>query len=153
MTTTVLEREPVTATDAEQPVLNRIEHLLEGEAEGTARLIGPSGESIELPRTLYDILRQVVHHLTHEQAVSIVPVGKELTTQQAADLLNVSRPYLIRLLERDEIPYRRVGTHRRIQFGDLMAYKHQRDQERRSGLRQLTRMSQQLGLYKKTSKR
>lgn len=153
MTTAVLEREPVSAPDTEQPALSRIDILLEREAEGTAFLVDPTGESIELPKTLYQILRQVVHHLTHEEAVSIVPVGKELTTQQAADLLNVSRPYLIQLLEHDEIPYRRVGTHRRIQFGDLMAYKHQRDQERRSGLRQLTRMSQQLGLYEYTSKR
>lgn len=150
MSSSALELSPICAPDEEQPVLNQIEDLLLNKPEGTALMVSPSGDAIELPDTLYQILRQVVHHLTHDEAVSIVPVGKELTSQQAADLLNVSRPYLIQLLDQDKIPYRRVGTHRRIAFGDVMDYKQRRDQDRREGLSELTRMSQKLGLYDKS---
>lgn len=139
--------DPVAATDAEQEALQRIDALLQERPASCASFISASGETIELPDTLYHVLRQAVQHLAQDRAVSIVPVENELTTQRAADLLNVSRPYLIQLLERGDIPYHRVGTHRRIGFSDLMTYKHRRDQERRAGLRKLTRMSQRMGLY------
>jgi excisionase family DNA binding protein len=87
--------------------------------------------------------------LAQGHAVSIIPHGKLLTTQQAADLLNMSRPYLIRLLETGAIPFARVATHRRVRFDDVMRYRAQRDAERRRKLARLTRMSQTLGLYGK----
>ena len=83
--------------------------------------------------------------------MSIVPVGHLLTTQQASDLLNVSRPYLIKLLDRGDIPFERgdeTGSHRRIRFVDLMEYKHKIDKDRREQLRKLTQMSQEAGFYK-----
>ena len=76
-----------------------------------------------------------------------MPVHMELTTQEAADLLNVSRQYLVRLLEDGAMPFTKTGTHRRIRFGDLMAYKRARDATRRQGLKRLTRLSEELGLY------
>ncbi|HEX5503538.1 MAG TPA: excisionase family DNA-binding protein, partial [Thermomicrobiales bacterium] len=76
-----------------------------------------------------------------------VPVYRELTTQQAADLLNVSRQYLIRLLERGDLPFTRTGTHRRIRLDDVLRYKDARSARRREGLRRLTRLSEELGLY------
>ncbi len=81
------------------------------------------------------------------RAIFIVPGNKELTTQEAADILNVSRPYLVKLLERGEIPFIKLGTHRRIRFSDLMRYKKRRDAERERALGEIARMSQELGMY------
>lgn len=88
-----------------------------------------------------------VRELAIGNGVSILPAATELTTQRAADLLNVSRPYLIRLLERGEIPYRKVGTHRRVQLSDVIAYRGRRDLELRRALDELTHDGEELGLY------
>jgi excisionase family DNA binding protein len=72
---------------------------------------------------------------------------RELTTQQAADLLNVSRPHLGKLLEQGDIPFTKAGTHRRIALGDVMAYKQRRDADRRKALTEVTHMGEDLGLY------
>jgi excisionase family DNA binding protein len=79
--------------------------------------------------------------------VQIIPKDAELTTQQAADLLNVSRPYLISLLESGQIPYRKVGRHRRITFEALMDYKRHDDLKRRAAADDLAQLSQELGIY------
>ncbi len=104
---------------------------------------------MELPEAVYSALHQVVHLLAQGRAVAIIPYSKMLTTQQAAELLNVSRPYLVRLLEAGKIPFQRVGTHRRIRFNDLLQYRTRRDEERRQKLAHVTRLSQRLGLYGK----
>lgn len=111
------------------------------------KLVGPRGEEIELPESLFRVLRQIVYYLAHGRAVSVVPLNKELTTQEAADILNVSRPFLVKLLEQGDIPFVKTGAHRRIRFSDLMAYKQRRDAERQRALARLTEMSQEMGLY------
>src|SRR5271170_2686750 len=86
-----------------------------------AKLVGPDGKQIPVPKAIYKILEQVIPLLSSNNAVSIVPVGHLLTTQQASDLLNLSRPYLIKLLDRGDIPFERgdeTGSHRRIRFVD-----------------------------------
>jgi excisionase family DNA binding protein len=90
---------------------------------------------------------QILALLASGQGVQVMPDAAELTTQQAADLLNVSRPYLIGLLEAGEIPYRMVGTHRRIRFEDLREYKRRDDLKRRQAADALTNLSEELGLY------
>ena len=139
--------EPAAATDDEQVILRHIEALLAVNTEHPAMLVSPDGETVVLPDSAFQLLRTVVHHLANDEAVSVIPVNRELTTQQAADLLNVSRPYIIQLLDREEIPYHWTGTHRRIRLDHLLDYKRRRDAERREGLRQLTRRSQRLSLY------
>lgn len=142
----VLEQTPIRASESEQPALKIMKGVLQSDKR-LPKLVGPQGEEIILPKSVFHVLRQIVFHMMHGRAITIVPINKELTTQEAADILNVSRPYLVKLLEEDKIPFVKVGTHRRIRFSDLMDYKEQRDAERKRGLTELTQLSQDLGLY------
>jgi excisionase family DNA binding protein len=87
------------------------------------------GKAVEtsVPREAFELFLEVLGQLASGNAVTIVPVHAELTTQQAADLLNVSRPHLVQLLEGGEIPFTKVGTHRRIRAADVMEYRARRD--------------------------
>lgn len=143
---TVLEHEPIAANESERPALNKIEGVLKN-GNGVPKLVGPAGEEIELPQSVFQVLRQIVYHMMLGRAISIVPINKELSTQEAADILNVSRPYLVKLLEQEDIPFVKVGTHRRIRFIDLMAYKKRQDIEREHGINEIAHISQELGLY------
>ena len=149
--TNMLERGPVAASDEEQSALSQLETVIEAAAGSEevpgARIVGASGEAVEIPASVLQILRQSVYYLAHDQAVTVVPVGKDLTTQEAADILNVSRPYLIKLLEEGAIPFTMTGSHRRVPLADLLAYKQQRDAVRGEALDELTRLSQEMGVY------
>ncbi|MBD2773031.1 helix-turn-helix domain-containing protein [Iningainema tapete] len=136
--------ESVTAPQEAQ-ALRQIAHMLTN-VEGGAKLVGANGEQVDIPESLYQVLHHVVHALVKGQVISVIPQNCEMTTQQAADFLNVSRPYLIKLLEQGEIPYIKVGSHRRIPFADLMKYKEQRDVKRSQFLQQLISMSEEAGL-------
>ncbi|MEH2246725.1 helix-turn-helix domain-containing protein [Nostoc sp.] len=116
-----------------------------------AKLVGANGEKINIPEPIYQVLLQVVHAMASGKAISIIPQQQELTTQQAAEHLNVSRPYLIKLLEQGEIPHIKVGSHRRVRFDDLMKYKKQRDSKRREGLKQFTQFLEDEGFYDEES--
>ncbi len=111
------------------------------------KLVGPSGESITIPESVFFVLERVAEVLARGDAVTVVPVGKELTTQQAADLLNVSRQYLVRLLDSGVMPHTKTGKHRRLRIEDVLAYRNERDQERRAKLDELTQLSEELGGY------
>lgn len=103
-------------------------------------------ETIILPDRAVRLLLDVLSNMADGNAVTLVPVDAELTSQQAADLLNVSRPFLIQLLESGEIPYHKVGKHRRVRSKDVMAYKHRIDNKRHEVLDELVAEAQQLGL-------
>lgn len=102
-------------------------------------LMDAEGRKVKLPPILGKIIVNVIDTLTHGRSVAIMNYDEELTTQQAADLLNISRPYLTKLLEQGDIPFHRVGTHRRIYLRDLLEYKKRRDRERRDLLNELIR--------------
>ncbi|WP_278314786.1 helix-turn-helix domain-containing protein [Lolliginicoccus levis] len=107
---------------------------------------GDDAAPLTLPREAVELLAMVLAHLGAGRSVSVVPHNAELTTQQAADMLNVSRPFLIGLLKAGEIEYRTVGTHRRVSAAAVMDYKRQDDQKRREAADGLTRLGQELGL-------
>ncbi|ARV60426.1 DNA-binding protein [Nostocales cyanobacterium HT-58-2] len=142
--------EPVIAQQEVQSI-KQLERVLKSEGGSQAKLVGANGEQIDIPDSVYQVLRDVVHAMGLGQAISIVPQNHEMTTQQAADFLNVSRPYLVKLLEQGEIPYVKVGSHRRVRFNDLMEYKQQRNTKRRKGLKELTQFLQDEGFYDKGS--
>lgn len=98
-------------------------------------LAGPEpGDRVELPAEAYLVLRQVVEAMRQNLAVTVVPQTQTLTTQQAADLLGVSRPTLVKLLDEDRLPFERAGTHRRVLLSDLLAYRAQRREEQYDAL-------------------
>ena len=111
-------------------------------------LKGSNGESddLVLPGHVLQILLDVLAEMSKGNAISLVPHHQEISTQEAANLLNVSRPFLVGLLEKGEIPFRRVGAHRRVLLTDLMAYKEQTQQKRNDALSQLTALSQDEGM-------
>jgi excisionase family DNA binding protein len=104
-------------------------------------------DALVVPREAAVMFAQILAMLASGQGVQVMPDAAELTSQQAADFLNVSRPYLIRLLETGEIPFRLVGTHRRVGFADLREYKARDDLAHRRAADDLTGLSQELGLY------
>lgn len=107
-------------------------------------LRGSNGESddIVLPGHVLQVLLDVLSQMSQGNAISLVPYRQEISTQDAANLLNVSRPFLVGLLEKNEIPYRKVGAHRRVLLNDVLAYKERTDQHRVQVLDELTAMSQ-----------
>ncbi len=107
---------------------------------------GTTGPEIPLPAFAVRILKDILAEVAQGHAVALFPVHAELTTQQAADLLNVSRPYLIGLLEEGQIPFRRVGQHRRVRFDDLMTFKRQDDESRHRIADDLTADAQEPGM-------
>ena len=147
MAEVIADQEPIVASSDEQVQLDEVAHLLDIDGDDVPALVGSLGKPVALPASLLRVLRRAVTALAHDDAVAVVSVQKLLTADTAAGLLNVSHPYLTRLLDRGDIPSTGSGSHRRVALADLVAYKQRRDTRRRDALRELTRMNQEFGLY------
>lgn len=127
----------------ERSAANQLRQILSARlAEGGAAATLPlrhAGETFDVALTpgLSQLLIELLDHVGHGEGVALVPLGRMLTTQEAADILNVSRPHLIDLLDKARIPYERVGRHRRIRAEHLFAYKRERDRLRGDALADL----------------
>lgn len=141
--TATMPREPI-AAPSDDRALSEVEQQL---AQGPIQFTDAQGDAVDLPEELRDLLLRGVHELRRGNRVSLLSFGRLLTTQQAAELLGMSRPYLIRLLERDELPFEMVGTHRRLRLDDVLEYRRARSTRRREALRELSRDADDLGIY------
>ena len=140
-------RTEVAATSRE--ALRRLNHALSvsSEPEGVEVRVEQSDEVIRLPREGATVLREILVNTAAGRSVKVIPMHAELTTQQAADLLNVSRPHVVKLMDKGVLPGHKVGTHRRIYAADVHSYKHQRDIEGRIAADELTALTEEMGLY------
>ena len=101
---------------------------------------------VELPTFALRLLGDILNELALGNTVKVVPIHAELTTQEGADMLNVSRPHLVKLLDEGLIPHTKTGRHRRIRFTDLMAYKAQRDKASQAAMEELAAQAQELDM-------
>jgi excisionase family DNA binding protein len=124
-----------------------IQALYERFQKSQAKLVGPDGRSQRLPESLYAFLVQLIANLQAGKSVSIIQSEATLTTVEAANMLGVSRQFLVKLLESKQIPHHMVGTHRRIYMRDLLTYKAERDGRRRKALDDLVEAEIEDGLY------
>ena len=118
--------------------------IARGQSESSCLVLsGENGDEVRLAPAITDLIINLLGHVASGNMVALLPTGAMLTTQQAADILNVSRPFLSKLLKEDQIPHVPVGSHRRVMFEDLMAYKERRDSSRRAALEELAGLGQE----------
>lgn len=135
------------AKESERPLAEQSGRALAPLASKSLRIrIEGTDKTVTLPASAVRLLVEMLAQMAQGHAVSVVPHHAELTTQQAADFLGVSRPYLVGLLEGGEIAFRKVGAHRRVLFKDLLAYKQATYAKRRSTLEELTQLGQDLDM-------
>lgn len=118
-----------------------LEHL--ENAKEPARLVDSHGHAVDLPTQMFEVLAAIADHLQRGNGVVVMPAHKLLTSNEAADILNVSRPHLIKLLDEKIIPFDYVGTHRRIRFSDVLHYLEQRDQSRNAALTEMVGLAEE----------
>jgi len=145
---TALPDNLVHADPAETRDLELLRHRIDEiyQREGKALLISPDAaeDPVEVPASAFDALKFVVEAMAQGQTIVLMPHGQVLTTQEAADLLHVSRPHVIKLCNEGVLPFERVGKHRRLRIEDVLEYREARAKTRRTGLRELTKISQEL---------
>lgn len=143
------QRELVAPNEQEVGHIQELEHFLHERAQRPAKLVAPDGSAqIDIPAPVYEVLRLIVPLMAQGAAIGLVPLHQELTTQQAADLLNTSRPSLTKLLDSGEIHYQKTeGGHRRVRFVDVMAYKDRRSAIRHAAFVEMAAIGQKYGAY------
>jgi excisionase family DNA binding protein len=139
---TALEEEQTEAAADAARVLGT---LLQKE-QSVVQLRTDEGETVPVPGPAFRLFVDLLTHLANGDGVVVMPGHAELSTQQAAEILNVSRPYVIKLIEDKQLPARNVGTHRRVLLQDLLEYKRRNDAEREAVMQELADQAQELGL-------
>ena len=131
---------------SEQQKVQDLEKLLR---RGVPALISPAGERIELPGIVVEVLRTAVEFMSHGQTVTLIPDNQAITTQRAADILGMSRPFFIKQLESGLMAHHRVGNQRRVYLRDVLEFAKKRDKERLAALDLLARDAFKAGLYER----
>ena len=124
----------------------QLSKLFQGDRPLCLTAAGDDGETVKIPVAAARLLIRLLAEMAQGNAVTLIPIHAELTTQQAADLLGVSRPFVVKEIAGNRLPARKVGTHRRVLFQDLMAYKKRMDADRQNALDKLADLDQDLGL-------
>ncbi len=140
-------QEPITLPQTELEAVQKLERRLP--KRGALSLVGGSGEKMELPATVYQVLKRVIEIMAKGDAVTLIPDNQVVTTQRAADLLGMSRPFFIKLLGTGAMAHHRVGNQRRVYLRDVLQFAHKREQERQAALNRLSRDAFEAGLYEK----
>lgn len=141
---TPTEKETILAQESSQCLSS----YLGSESSQILKVISDQGESltINVPTSAFRLFIDILTQMAHGNSVTLIPINAELTTQQAAEILNVSRPYLIKLLESGEIPFRKVGTRRKIFYQDLREYQNKINGKRQETLAELAAQAQELNM-------
>lgn len=116
-------------------------------AAAVLQFLDDDQDVVTVPREVAELIAEILAQLAAGRVVAAYPMHAELTTQQAADFLNVSRPHLVKLVDEGAIPHHKVGTHRRVYFKDVLTHKARQEEESRRALDELSRISEELGLY------
>jgi excisionase family DNA binding protein len=142
----LVAKKPITLPDAEQQQVQALERVL---LRGAPAFVTSAGERIELPGTVFDLLKSAVGFMSHGQAITLVPDNQAITTQRAADILGMSRPFFVKQLETGLMAHHRVGNQRRVYLRDVLAFAKKRDQERLASLDMLARDAFEAGMYER----
>jgi len=139
-------KKPTTLPATEQQQVQALERAL---LRGVPAFVTSAGERIELPGTVFEVLRTAVGFMSHGQAITLVPDNQAITTQRAADILGMSRPFFIKQLEAGLMAHHRVGNQRRVYLRDVLAFAKKRDAERLASLDLLARDAFEAGMYER----
>jgi excisionase family DNA binding protein len=136
--------EPTIISESEEAQIAELQRFLSGSSDKSTK----SGiHQIRLPDSLYRFLLKILQDLADGKAVSLTSAARELTTQEAAGFLGVSRQFLVRLLDEGKIAFHRVGTHRRVYLQDLISFRKERDQRRHEAIQRMAREAVTDGVY------
>jgi excisionase family DNA binding protein len=141
--------DPVIPTERDSQLARESSRLLAaciGAGQDGRVIVVDGDQRIDVPVAALRMLVDILSQMAQGNAVSLVPIHAELTTQQVADFLNVSRPHVVQMLERGEIQFRKVGTHRRVLFKDVLEYQKRAQEDSRRAAAELTQQAQELGL-------
>ncbi len=141
-------QQPVASPKSWEVQIRQLNRMLQ---LGSPGLVGPDGARLEMPDAVFRLLKDIARNMQLGRATVLIPENRQLTTQRAADLLGVSRPHLIKLLEAREFPCHKVGSHRRVYLKDLAAYRRRRDFERKAALGRIAKDAFESGLYDRTA--
>jgi|SRR5580704_12874383 excisionase family DNA binding protein len=137
-------QEPIAVPEAEAGQVQALNRFLH---RGRAALVSSAGEKVEFPDTLYAVLTRIVEMMSRGQAITVVPDNQVVTTQRAATILGMSRPFFIKLLEAGVMAHHRIGNQRRVYLRDVLAYGRKRDEDRKASLDRLSQNAVEAGLY------
>ncbi|MEA1653117.1 helix-turn-helix domain-containing protein [Nitrospirillum sp. BR 11164] len=145
--TALLERnDTIVPSDEDAQLATESSRILSRHGDRELQVQLDDGQALPLPRALRELITHLLVEMSQGNAVTVIPVHAEMTTQEAADFLNVSRPHLVKLLETGQLPHHKVGTHRRVRFADLKAYKQGRAEARSKALEELVAQAQELDM-------